>query len=417
MKILVLGSGSREEAIIKKLKGHTLYALPGSSSISEVATCFNGSVTDINRIKEVILENDIEFCVVTPDDPLAAGVVDALEEINIPCFGPNKEAAQLESSKSFSKNFMKKYNIPTAEYHISNNLDDALNYAENSAYPLVVKADGLALGKGVVIAKTKEEATSAIKDMMVNEKFKESGKTIVFEEFLEGPEITLLTFCDGKTIVALPSSMDHKRINDNDEGPNTGGMGVITPNPYFTKEIEEETYNTIINPTLEGLKKENITFKGCLYFGLMATDNGVKVIEYNARFGDPETQAILPLLESDLFTIFKSCQEGNLTKDLVKINEGSSCLIVASSAGYPGDYIKGDKITVKESFDGILYLAGAVKKEDGFYYTSGGRVLNVVAQGKTLKEAIDKAYKEIEKVSFNKMHYRKDIGKKGLEKW
>lgn len=415
MNVLILGSGGRECAISSRLSKSPeidkLYVLPGNGGIKKYATCIPGSVTDIGCVKKAVEDYAIDYCVVTPDDPLAIGMVDAL---SIPCFGPKQAAARIESSKAFAKELMKKYSIPTARYKVFSSYDEALGYVDNGKFPTVIKADGLALGKGVVIANTKEEAKKALKEMMLDKKFGQSGCRVVIEEFLEGPEVTVLAFTDGKTIKPMISSMDHKRAYDGDKGPNTGGMGCIAPNPCYTKDIEKEAMDKIILPTIKALEDEGCPFSGCLYFGLMVTKDGVKVIEYNSRFGDPEAQTVLPLLKSDLFEIMKACTYGYLDRTEIKWSEGSSCSVVLASSGYPGSYEKGKEITIPENLDAEVFIAGAEEK-DGRLFTSSGRVVNVTATGKDLKEAVEKAYKASEMIFFEGKTMRRDIGKKALE--
>ncbi len=417
MKVLVIGSGGREHAIIKKIKENKtvqkIYALPGNGGIAADAECVNIGVMEFGKICEFATENNIDFAVVAPDDPLAGGLVDCLLEVGVKSFGPNKAAAIIEGSKAFSKNLMKKYGIPTAEYEIFNDCQKALSYVETCKIPVVIKADGLALGKGVIIALTREEAKEAIKDMMENGKFGKSGTTVVIEEFLEGPEVSVLSFTDGNIVVPMVSSMDHKRIGDNDTGLNTGGMGTIAPNPYYTEEVAKVCMEKIFLPTINAMKAEGRTFKGCLYFGLMLTKDGPKVIEYNCRFGDPETQVVLPLMESDLLTVMQKTADGTLKEEDVKFSSGSAACVVLASKGYPEAYEKGKEIKIEET-DACVYVAGAAIK-DGKLVTSGGRVLGVTATAPTLKEAINKAYEETKKVSFSGAYCRSDIGKKALQ--
>ena len=398
MNILVVGGGGREHAIIKKLKENKdiekIYALPG--------------------IVDFAKNNDIDFAVVAPDDPLVLGAVDALNEIGIKCFGPKKNAAIIEGSKVFSKNLMKKYGIPTAEYEVFSDMDKALEYLETAPIPTVIKADGLALGKGVIIANTREEAKDAVKSMMEDKVFGESGSNVVIEEFLTGPEVSVLSFTDGKVVVPMVSSMDHKRAKDNDEGLNTGGMGTVAPNPYYTDEVAKECMEKIFIPTMNAMNAEGRTFKGCLYFGLMITPNGTKVIEYNCRFGDPETQVVLPLLETDLFEIFEAVADERLSEIDVKFKNENACCVIMASDGYPSKYEKGYEITVDEDMNGELFVAGA-KLEDGKLLTNGGRVLGVTCTAPTLGEAIDKSYGEVTKVHFGNAYYRKDIGARALK--
>lgn len=415
MNVLILGSGGRECAISSRLARSPeidrLYALPGNGGIKEYATCLPGSVTDIACVRKAVEDHSIDYCVVTPDDPLAIGMVDALP---IPCFGPTRAAARIESSKAFAKELMKKYSIPTARYKVFTSYKEALEHVGKGTFPTVIKADGLALGKGVVIANTIAEAEQALKEMMLDKKFGQSGCRVVIEEFLEGPEVSVLAFTDGKTIKPMISSMDHKRAYDGDKGPNTGGMGCIAPNPCYTKEIEKETMDNIILPTIRALEEEGCPFSGCLYFGLMITKSGVKVIEYNSRFGDPETQTVLPLLESDLFGIMKACTSGNLDKTGIRWKEGSSCSVVLASSGYPGSYEKGKEITIPKDLDAEVFIAGAEEK-DGRLITSSGRVINVSATGSTFEQAVEKAYKAADRIIFEGKTMRTDIGKKALE--
>lgn len=419
MKILVVGGGGREHAIIKKLKENkvvdTIYALPGNGGIAKDAECIDIGAKDIEKITEFAAANDIDFAVVAPDDPLALGAVDALEAIGIKCFGPDKAAAVIESSKVFSKELMKKYGIPTAEYEVFDDMDKALAYLETAAVPAVIKADGLALGKGVVIAETRDDAKAAVRSMMEERVFGESGSRIVIEEFLTGPEVSVLSFTDGKTIVPMISSQDHKRALDGDRGLNTGGMGCIAPNPYYTEEIAQRCMKEIFIPTMEAMNKEGRTFKGCLYFGLMLTADGPKVIEYNCRFGDPETQVVLPLLESDLLDIMQAVADERLADTEVAFSKNSACCVVMASEGYPAAYEKGFEIAADKLPDNTdIFIAGA-KLENGRLLTSGGRVLGVTAVSENLAKAIDDAYAAVKKVSFKNAYYRKDIGSRALE--
>ncbi|MBQ9782480.1 MAG: phosphoribosylamine--glycine ligase [Clostridia bacterium] len=418
MKILVIGSGGREHAIIKKIKENKkveqIFALPGNGGMQNDATCVNIGAKDVENIVKFALENKIDYAVVAPDDPLVLGVVNALNEVGIACFGPTKEAAIIEGSKVFSKNLMKKYNIPTAEYQTFNNVQDALTYLETCKIPVVVKADGLALGKGVIIAMTKQEAVDAVKQIMEDKVFGASGNNIVIEEFLEGPEVSVLSFTDGKVVVPMISSMDHKRSKDNDEGLNTGGMGTIAPNPYYTDDIAKQCMEEIFIPTINAMNSENRTFKGCLYFGLMLTKDGPKVIEYNCRFGDPETQVVLPLLESDLLDVMMATTNGTLSDEEVKFSSKSACCVILASNGYPQKYQTGFEITLPQNVEGEIYVAGA-KMEDGILKTSGGRVLGATCIADTLSDAIKKAYKLTEKISFENKYFRTDIGQKALK--
>ncbi|MBP3696831.1 MAG: phosphoribosylamine--glycine ligase [Clostridia bacterium] len=416
MKVLVVGGGGREHAIIKKLKENKeiekIYALPGNGGIAADAECVAIGAKDIDGIVDFAKNNDIGFAVVAPDDPLVLGAVDELEKLGIPCFGPEKKAAIIEGSKVFSKNLMKKYGIPTATYEVFDDAEKALAYIETAPIPTVIKADGLALGKGVIIAMTREEAADAVKSIMEDKQFGDSGNQIVVEEFLEGPEVSVLSFTDGKTVVPMISSMDHKRALDGDKGLNTGGMGTIAPNPYYTADVAERCMEEIFLPTINAMNAEGRTFKGCLYFGLMITKNGPKVIEYNCRFGDPETQVVLPLLESDLFEIMQHVAAGTLADAEVKFSNKSACCVVMASEGYPQKYQTGFEITMPA--DKNIYIAGA-KLADGKLLTGGGRVLGVTETAVTLGEAIEKAYETVKTVNFENAFYRKDIGKKAME--
>ncbi len=418
MKILVVGGGGREHAVIKKIKENRevseIFALPGNGGIASDAVCVDIKATDIENIVGFAVENKIDYAIVTPDDPLVLGCVDALEEKGIPCFGPRKNAAIIEGSKVFSKNLMKKYNIPTAEYEVFTSAKDALEYIKTAPIPTVIKADGLALGKGVIIAQTRKEAEDAVISIMEDKKFGKSGDSIVIEEFLTGPEVSVLSFTDGKTVVPMVSSMDHKRAGDGDTGLNTGGMGTVAPNPYYTDSVAAECTEKIFLPTIKAMNSENRTFKGCLYFGLMLTEKGPKVIEYNCRFGDPETQVVLPLLESDLLTVMKAVTDGKLSETEVKFRNQSACCVVMASKGYPVSYEKGYEITIPDEINDRVYVAGA-KLAGGRLLTDGGRVLGAVSTAETLAEAIEKAYGVAEKISFENAYYRRDIGKKALE--
>ena len=417
MKLMVIGGGGREHAIIKKLKENPaiteIYALPGNGGIAADATCVDIGAKDIPAQVEFAKANGIDYAVVAPDDPLALGAVDALTEAGIPCFGPDAKAAIIESSKAFSKDLMKKYGIPTAAYETFTEKDAALAYLDTVSAPIVVKADGLALGKGVIIAETIEEAKEAVRSMMEDKVFGSSGDKIVIEEFLTGPEVSVLSFTDGKTVVPMVSSMDHKRAGDGDTGLNTGGMGTIAPNPYYTEAIAQECMETIFLPTIKAMQAEGRPFKGCLYFGLMLTPNGPKVIEYNCRFGDPETQVVLPLLESDLLTVMQATTNGTLAETEVKFSSGSACCVVVASAGYPTAYEKGFPITMTLETAAHTYVAGAALK-DGQMVTSGGRVLGVTATAADLPAAIREAYRLVEGVQFEKAYCRRDIGQKAL---
>lgn len=418
MKIMVIGGGGREHAIIKKLKENEaidkIYALPGNGGIENDAVCIPIGACEIDKIVDFASSEKIDYAVVAPDDPLVLGAVDRLEEIGIPCFGPRANAAIIEGSKVFSKNLMKKYNIPTASYETFNDMDTALAYLENAPIPTVIKADGLALGKGVTVAFTREEAKKAVVEAMQDKKFGRSGESIVIEEYLEGPEISVLAFTDGKTVKPMVSSMDHKRSGDNDTGLNTGGMGTIAPNPYYTDKVAKICMDTIFVPTINAMNREGRTFKGCLYFGLMLTKDGPKVIEYNCRFGDPETQVVLPLLESDLLTVMKATTDGTLSETDVKFKDADACCVIMASDGYPVSYKKGYEITIPEEIFDSVYVAGATQK-DGKLYTSGGRVLGVTSVASTLKEAIDSSYKKVKEISFENAYYRHDIGQRALK--
>ena len=398
MKLMVVGGGGREHAIIRSLKKNPtiteIFALPGNGGIAQDATCVDVGAKDIDGIVRFAKEHAIDFAVVAPDDPLVLGAVDALEVVGVPCFGPNKAAAVIEGSKVFSKDLMKRYNIPTAAYEVFTDAQTALAYLESAPMPTVIKADGLALGKGVIIAQDLDEAKDAVKTIMSDRKFGDSGSRIVIEEFLTGPEVSVLSFTDGKTVVPMVSSMDHKRALDGDRGLNTGGMGTVAPNPYYTPDVAKRCMEEIFLPTVNAMNAEGRTFKGCLYFGLMLTPQGPKVIEYNCRFGDPETQVVLPLLESDLLTVMQACANGTLASTEVKFSTGSACCVVMASAGYPEAYEKGFAITVDEGLDGEVYIAGA-KREGDKLLTSGGRVLGVVATADTLSAAIEKAYAQV----------------------
>lgn len=415
---MVVGGGGREHAIIKKIKENKnvekIYALPGNGGIAADAECVDIGAKDIEKITEFAKENGIDYAIVAPDDPLVLGAVDSLQAVGIPCFGPEAKAAIIEGSKIFSKNLMKKYGIPTAAYEVFDNEADALKYLENCKYPTVIKADGLALGKGVIIAQTKDEAVKAVRSMMEDMIFGNSGARIVIEEFLTGPEVSVLSFTDGNVVVPMVSSMDHKRAHDNDEGPNTGGMGTVAPNPYYTKEVADECMEKIFLPTIKAMNAEGRTFKGCLYFGLMITKDGPKVIEYNCRFGDPETQVVLPLLESDLLTVMQAVTNGTLADTEVKFSDKCACCVILASKGYPVKYESGYEIVLPETKDDeVIYVAGA-KKDGDRLLSSGGRVLGVTAVAGELKEAIDKAYSLTEKVKFDNGFCRKDIGKRAL---
>ncbi|MGN1467240.1 MAG: phosphoribosylamine--glycine ligase [Ruminococcus sp.] len=419
MNILMIGSGGREHALIKKLlespKCTKIYCAPGNGGISKDAELVNIPVMDKEKMVDFAKNNSIDLVFVAPDDPLADGMVDAFEEAGIRAFGPNKKAAIIEASKVFSKDLMKKYNIPTAMYETFDNSKDAVDFIEkNNTYPIVIKADGLALGKGVIIAKTFEEAKDAVTSIMEDKKFGASGNHIVVEEFLTGPEVSILAFTDGKCVKPMVSSKDHKRAYDNDEGLNTGGMGTISPNPYYTDEIAKTCMDTIFIPTINAMNKEGRTFKGCLYFGLMITPNGPKVIEYNARFGDPEAQVVLPRLETDLVDICEAVIDEKLSDLDIKWKDGAAACVVIASGGYPVAYEKGKEISGLDEngqVDGAIVYHAGTKFENGKFLTNGGRVLGVTAVADTLDEALKKAYKAVSKIKFDEMHFRKDIGK------
>ena len=419
MKLLVVGGGGREHAIIKKLKENpsveTIYALPGNGGIAADAVCVPIGATDIPRIVEFATQNKIDYAVVAPDDPLVLGAVDALTEKGIPCFGPSANAAIIEGSKVFSKNLMKKYGIPTAQYEVFDDLDAALKYLETAPIPTVIKADGLALGKGVIIAQTREEAMQAVTDMMANGMFGKSGSRVVIEEFLTGPEVSVLAFTDGKVVKPMVSSMDHKRIGDNDTGLNTGGMGTVAPNPYYTEDVAKVCMEEIFLPTIQAMNAEGRTFRGCLYFGLMLTPNGPKVIEYNCRFGDPETQVVLPLLESDLLTIMQATTNGTLSGTEVNFSDKNACCVILASQGYPVSYKKGLPMTMTQEAARHTYVAGAKLGENGELLTSGGRVTGTTAVADTLEDAIREAYRLSDGISFEGAYRRSDIGHRAMQ--
>ncbi|MCI8728741.1 MAG: phosphoribosylamine--glycine ligase [Clostridia bacterium] len=416
MDILVIGGGGREHAICyalnKSPKVNKIYCLPGNAGISEIAECVDISVMDFDAIRSFVKSNkNIDMVMVAPDDPLAGGLVDLLEADGVRVFGPNKNAAIIEGSKSFSKYLMKKYSIPTADYEEFTEYEKAVDYVKNAKYPLVVKADGLALGKGVVIANDFDEAKAALSDMMIDMKFKAAGSKVIVEEFLVGKEVSILAFTDGKTIIPMVSSQDHKRAYDNDEGLNTGGMGTFSPSKVYTKEIEKEVTEKIILPTVNAMNSEGRTFKGVIYFGLMLTGDGVKVLEYNARFGDPETQVVLPRLRTDIVDIFNAVIDGKLDTLNIEWDDNACVCVILASGGYPESYEKGLPISIGElDEDVMLFHAGTKSDGNGGYVTSGGRVLGVTCTGKDIEDARAKAYKNIENIQFKNMHYRKDIG-------
>ena len=418
MNIMVIGGGGREHAVIKSLKKNpevkTVYALPGNGGIAADAVCVPIGAKDVDGMVRFAAENPVDFAVVTPDDPLVLGAVDALEKAGVPCFGPEARAAVIEGSKVFSKNLMKKYGIPTAAYEVFSDMDAALDYLETAPMPAVIKADGLALGKGVIIAQDLAEARAAVKTIMADKKFGDSGNQIVVEEFLEGPEVSVLAFTDGKTVKPMVSSMDHKRALDGDRGLNTGGMGTVAPNPYYTPETAAECMEKIFLPTIAAMNAEGRPFRGCLYFGLMITADGPKVIEYNCRFGDPEAQVVLPLLESDLYTVMRACRDGRLSETEVRFSDKSACCVIMASRGYPEKYEKGFEITADADFAGELYVAGARLAGDRLL-TDGGRVLGVECTGPALPQAVDAAYRQVKKVHFDNAYYRNDIGARALK--
>ncbi len=423
MKILVVGGGGREHAIIMKLAEsplvEKLYCAPGNGGISRYAECFDVSATDIDGMVKLAKELKVDMVAVAPDDPLVLGMVDAMRAEGFMTFGPTKDAAIIEGSKVFSKELMKKYKIPTAGYEVFTDSEAAIKYVkEQNSYPTVIKADGLALGKGVILAENEEDAVAAIHSMIDDKQFGESSSTIVIEEFLTGPEVSVLSFTDGKTIVPMISSMDHKRALDGDKGLNTGGMGTVSPNPYYTDEVAKECMEKIFLPTMNAMNKEGRTFEGCLYFGLMITPKGPKVIEYNCRFGDPETQVVLPMLEGDLCEIFKAIYEHKLSDVKIGWKSGSCACVVMASGGYPVKYDKGieiDGLDDKGQVDGAFVYHAGTKVSDGKFLTSGGRVLGVTCNAYTLQGALDKSYEAVSKISFKGAHFRKDIGQRALK--
>lgn len=418
MKLLVVGGGGREHAIIKSLKKNPevteIFALPGNGGIAADAVCVPIGATEIDKIVAFAQEQKVDYAVVAPDDPLVLGCVDALEAAGIPCFGPRARAAIIEGSKVFSKNLMKKYGIPTARYEVFDDMAAALTYLDTAPIPTVIKADGLALGKGVIIAQTRDEAKAAVRDMMENHVFGKSGDHVVIEEFLTGPEVSVLAFTDGKVVKPMVSSMDHKRAGDGDTGLNTGGMGTVAPNPYYTPAIAERCMKEIFLPTIAAMNSEDRTFRGCLYFGLMLTPDGPKVIEYNCRFGDPETQVVLPLLESDLLTVMQATTNGTLADTEVRFSDQYACCVITASAGYPVSYKKGFEITMTPEAAAHTYVAGA-KLENGKLLTSGGRVTGTTAVAGSLADAIREAYRLADGVQFENAYRRSDIGQRALQ--
>lgn len=421
MTLLLIGSGGREHAILTALAQNPevtkLYAVPGNGGMAALAECVPGiKATELEKIRDFAVAHGVEFAVPAADDPLVAGAVDILEAAGIPCFGPSKAAARIEGSKVFAKGLMKKYGIPTAAYEVFDDAKAAMDYLDShGTYPVVVKADGLALGKGVLIAQDKAEAQAAVREIMEDKKFGASGSQIVIEEFLTGPEVSVLSFADGKTVAPMVSSMDHKRALDGDRGLNTGGMGVVAPNPFYTPAMAARCMEEIFLPTMEAMTREGASFQGCLYFGLMLTPDGPKVIEYNCRFGDPECQAVLPLLETDLLELFRACREGTLAEVDIRWKAGHACCVVLASGGYPVKYETGFSISFGKTGGALVYHAGTKLLADGTVVTSGGRVLNVVALGNTLGEAVDAAYAAAGQIQFAGAFCRRDIGKRALE--
>lgn len=422
MNLLVIGGGGREHAIIKKLRENKqvkkIYALPGNGGIGEDAQCVPIKATDVEGVLEFAKSHKVDFAAVIPDDPLALGLADKLREMGIPTFGPTAQAAEIESSKVFAKNLMQKYHIPTADYQVFDQAEKAMEYiTSKNKYPVVIKADGLALGKGVIIAADPQAAKEAVEAIMNEKIFGKSGDHVIVEEFLQGPEVSVLSFTDGETLRPMVTSMDHKRAYDGDEGPNTGGMGAVAPNPYYTKEVAERCMEEIFLPTIRAMKQEGRPFQGCLYFGLMLTEDGPKVIEYNCRFGDPETQVVLPLLKTDLLTIFQAVMEGKLSEQKVEFLDKAACCVILASGGYPKNYYTGLPISgieeAEQMEDVSVYHAGT-KMEDGKLLTAGGRVLGVTALANDLPGAMEKAYEAAGKIHFDNMHYRRDIGRRAL---
>lgn len=417
MKVMVVGGGGREHAIVKKLLENKsisrLFVLPSNGGINKIAEGVDIKATDLDAIVRFGQDNAVDYAVVACDDPLVMGLVDRLNEKGIPCFGPAQKAAMIEGSKVFAKSFMTKYSIPTPKYRAFDSPDDALRYLKNVDYPAVIKADGVAAGKGVTIVSDFNQAKTTITAVMRDKMFGASGDKVVVEEYLTGAEFTLMTFTDGKTIVPMVSSTDHKRAFDNDLGLNTGGMGTIAPSPVYTHEVEKDTLENIVYPTLRALQAEGIVFKGCLYFGLMATDKGVRVIEYNCRFGDPETQVVLPMLKTDLLTVMRAVTDGTLDKIKVEFEKKCACCVIMASKGYPMKFQKGYEIQIPPDIEPYVYYAG-VKAQEGKLVTDGGRVLGVTAVENDLKQAIETAYKRVDKIKFENAFYRKDIGKKAV---
>lgn len=421
MRVLVVGSGGREHALVRKIKESKkvdyIACCPGNGGISYDAECFDVSATDIDGVVKLAKEIKADFVVVAPDDPLVMGMVDALNAEGFATFGPRANAAIIEGSKVFSKELMKKYNIPTAKYNVFDKAEDVISYikAENE-FPTVIKADGLALGKGVIIPETLDEAVAGVKEIMEDKIFGDSGNNVVVEEFLTGPEVSVLAFTDGKCVKPMVTSMDHKRALDGDKGLNTGGMGTVSPNPYYTDEIAEECMNTIFLPTIEAMNKEGRTFKGCLYFGLMLTPKGPKVIEYNCRFGDPETQVVLPRLKTDIMDIFEAINNETLSDLDIEWDDRACTCVIMASGGYPKSYPKGIEINglTDGQLDGVTVYHAGTKRDGDKLVTSGGRVLGVTALGESIEDALAKSYAGVEKIKFDGAHYRKDIGQKAL---
>ncbi len=418
MNIFIIGGGGREHAIALKVsesrKANRIYCAPGNAGIEEIAECADISVMDFERLIAFAKEKKMDLVIIGPDDPLAAGLTDAFEKEGFRVFGPDRKAALIESSKAFSKNLMKKYGIPTPDYRIFKDADEALNYVKGAKYPLVVKADGLALGKGVLICEDRKAAEEAVKEIMRDKKFGEAGKTAVIEEFITGTEVSVLCFCDGNTVKPMASAMDFKRAKDGDKGLNTGGMGNVSPNPYYTEDVARLCMEKIFKPTVKAMKAEGRPFKGVLFAGLMLTENGPEVLEYNARFGDPETQAVLPRLETDIIDIMESCIDGRLSDKELKFKDEACVCVVLASGGYPGDYEKGKEVVIKEGFgkNGLYLFHAGTKRQNGRVVTAGGRVFGVSALGSTIKEARKKAYEAVTLVEFDNKYMRKDIAEK-----
>lgn len=422
MKVLVVGGGGREHALVRKIKESKkvdeIFCTPGNGGISYDAKCFDVAATDIDGVVNLAKEIKADLVVVAPDDPLVAGMVDALNKAGFKTFGPRANAAIIEGSKVFSKELMQKYNIPTAEYKVFDNAEEAIEYIkERNEFPTVIKADGLALGKGVIIPENLDDAIAGVKEIMEDKIFGASGNNIVVEEFLTGPEVSVLAFTDGKCVKPMVSSMDHKRALDGDKGLNTGGMGTVSPNPYYTQEVAKECMDKIFIPTINAMNNEGRTFKGCLYFGLMITPKGPKVIEYNCRFGDPETQVVLPRLKTDIVDIFEAIENETLSDLDVEWSDDACACVIMASGGYPKSYPKGIEITGLSNgqLDGVTVYHAGTKLQDNKLVTSGGRVLGVTALGDTLENALKKSYDAVEKIHFEGAHYRRDIGKRALE--